>query len=117
MQGAIHVPGYCSTAAPNWGTAPVYAVEVHLPHGNAEPDAGWLTGNRLKAKQRPRHAAPCRTPNLDFPSLKRITHQPAPADLPKEGGRFSSSGNKRLGLLARQRQIPAKSLNIVEMPG
>ncbi|WP_417316221.1 magnesium chelatase domain-containing protein, partial [Cycloclasticus pugetii] len=53
--------------------------------------------------------------NLDFPSLKRITINLAPADLPKEGGRFDLA--VALGLLAASGQIPADSLEHCECLG
>src|SRR5690606_10496119 len=50
-----------------------------------------------------------------FPSLKRITINLAPADLPKEGGRFDLA--IALGLLAASGQIPAASLEHCEVLG
>ena len=94
--------------------APVVTVEVHLANGMPSLTLVGLPETAVKeSKDRVRSAL--QNANLDFPSLKRITINLAPADLPKEGGRFDLA--IALGLLAASGQIPADSLEHCECLG
>lgn len=94
--------------------APSVTVEVHLANGMPSLTLVGLPETAVKeSKDRVRSAL--QNANLDFPSLKRITINLAPADLPKEGGRFDLA--IALGLLAASGQIPADSLEHCECLG
>ncbi|MFO7704496.1 MAG: YifB family Mg chelatase-like AAA ATPase [Halopseudomonas sp.] len=94
--------------------APAVTVEVHLANGMPSLTLVGLPETAVKeSKDRVRSAL--QNANLDFPSLKRITINLAPADLPKEGGRFDLA--IALGLLAASGQIPADSLEHCECLG
>ncbi|MFN3581215.1 MAG: YifB family Mg chelatase-like AAA ATPase, partial [Pseudomonas sp.] len=94
--------------------APQVTVEVHLANGMPSLTLVGLPETAVKeSKDRVRSAL--QNANLDFPSLKRITINLAPADLPKEGGRFDLA--IALGLLAASGQIPADSLAECECLG
>ncbi|PCC99670.1 YifB family Mg chelatase-like AAA ATPase [Halopseudomonas pelagia] len=94
--------------------APAVTVEIHLANGMPSLTLVGLPETAVKeSKDRVRSAL--QNANLDFPSLKRITINLAPADLPKEGGRFDLA--VALGLLAASGQIPADSLEHCECLG
>jgi magnesium chelatase family protein len=93
--------------------APVVTVEVHL--------AGGLPGVRLVGlpeaevrEARDRVRAALQNAQFEFPARK-ITVNLAPADLPKESGRFDLP--IALGILAATGQIPAAALDPYEFAG
>jgi len=86
--------------------APLVTVEVHLANGLPSMSIVGLPETAVKeSKDRVRGAI--LNSQFDFP-LRRITINLAPADLPKEGGRFDLA--IALGILAASRQIPDKEL-------
>lgn len=94
--------------------APPVTVEVHLANGMPSLTLVGLPETAVReSKDRVRSAL--QNARLDFPSLKRITINLAPADLPKEGGRFDLA--IALGLLAASGQIAADSLEHCECLG
>ncbi len=93
--------------------APEVCVEVHL--GNGLPSlsiVGLPEAAVRESKDRVRAALI--NSHFDFPA-RRITVNLAPADLPKEGGRFDLP--IALGVLAASGQIPADALDSVEFLG
>ena len=94
--------------------APSVTVEVHLANGMPSLTLVGLPETAVReSKDRVRSAL--QNAKLEFPSLKRITINLAPADLPKEGGRFDLA--IALGLLAASGQIPADCLDQCECLG
>src|SRR5690554_2039023 len=94
--------------------APPVTVEVHLANGMPGLALVGLPETAVReSKDRVRSAL--QNACLEFPSLKRITINLAPADLPKEGGRFDLA--IALGLLAASNQIPADCLQHCEVLG
>ncbi|SDS54193.1 magnesium chelatase family protein [Halopseudomonas sabulinigri] len=94
--------------------APPVSVEVHLANGMPSLTLVGLPETAVReSKDRVRSAL--QNAQLDFPSLKRITINLAPADLPKEGGRFDLA--IALGLLAASGQIPGDALAECECIG
>lgn len=94
--------------------APAVTVEVHLANGMPSLTMVGLPETAVReSKDRVRSAL--QNARLEFPSLKRITINLAPADLPKEGGRFDLA--VALGLLAASGQIPADCLDNCEVLG
>ena len=93
--------------------APAVSVEVHLANGLPNMNIVGLpdTGVR-EAKDRVRAAL--QNSGFDVPN-RRITINLAPADLPKESGRFDLP--IALGILAASEQIPAKALEHYEFAG
>lgn len=93
--------------------APAVTVEIHLSNGLPALSIVGLpeTGVR-ESKERVRSAL--LTAGFEFPA-KRITINLAPADLPKEGGRFDLP--IALGILAASGQLPADSLQSCECVG
>ena len=86
--------------------APPVTVEVHLANGLPGLSIVGLPETAVKeSKDRVRGAL--LNSQFEFP-LKRITINLAPADLPKEGGRFDLP--IALGILAASGQIPAQAL-------
>ncbi|MDX1656930.1 MAG: magnesium chelatase domain-containing protein, partial [Candidatus Competibacteraceae bacterium] len=86
--------------------APAVQVEVHLSNGLPGLSIVGLPEAAVKeSKDRVRGAI--LTGNFQFPA-RRITINLAPADLPKEGGRFDLP--IALGILAASGQIPAEPL-------
>lgn len=86
--------------------APPVTVEVHLSNGLPGFTIVGLPETAVKeSKDRVRSAI--LNSHLDFPA-RRITVNLAPADLPKEGGRFDLP--IALGILAASEQIPAERL-------
>lgn len=93
--------------------APQVTVEVHLANGLPSFTIVGLPETEVKeAKDRVRAAlVNCR---FNFPA-RRITVNLAPADLPKESGRFDLP--IALGILAASGQIPDAALNQLEFAG
>ncbi len=93
--------------------APQVTVEVHLANGLPAFAIVGLPETEVKeAKDRVRAAI--QTSRFEFPA-QRITVNLAPADLPKESGRFDLP--IALGILAASRQIPAERLDAFEFAG
>src|SRR5262245_20656075 len=93
--------------------APLVTVEVHLANGLPSFTIVGLPDTEVReAKDRVRAAL--QNARFDFPS-RRITVNLAPADLPKEGGRFDLP--IALGILAASGQLPAQALDRYEFAG
>ena len=93
--------------------APAVTVEAHLANGLPALTLVGLPETAVKeSKDRVRSAIINST--LDFPA-RRITLNLAPADLPKDGGRFDLA--IALGILAASGQLPAVALEQVECLG
>ena len=89
------------------------AVEVHLSGGLPQFNIVGLPDTEVK-EARERVRAAIINGNFDFPR-RRITINLAPADLPKEGGRYDLP--IALGILAASGQIPAEKLQQHEFSG
>ena len=94
-------------------SAPEVAVEVHLAGGLPRVTLVGLPDTEVK-EAGDRVRAALHNSGFEFPS-KRITVNLAPADLPKESGRFDLP--IALGILAASGQIPGKMLNDYEFAG
>jgi len=93
--------------------APLVTVEVHLSNGLPSLSIVGLPETAVKeSKDRVRGAI--LNSKFDFPA-RRITINLAPADLPKEGGRFDLA--IALGILAASRQVPDNELRDYEFAG
>ncbi|MGF1726462.1 YifB family Mg chelatase-like AAA ATPase [Photobacterium nomapromontoriensis] len=93
--------------------APAVTVEVHISNGMPALALVGLPETSVKeAKDRVRSAIV--NAGFEFPS-RRITVNLAPADLPKEGGRFDLP--IALGILAASEQIPLNKLQDFEFLG
>ena len=93
--------------------APLVTVEVHLSGGLPRMSIVGLPEAEVKeSKDRVRSAII--NSNFEYPR-RRITVNLAPADLPKEGGRFDLA--IALGILGASRQIPANCLADYEFIG
>ncbi|WP_417445555.1 YifB family Mg chelatase-like AAA ATPase [Kangiella sp.] len=93
--------------------APLVTVEVHLSHGLPSLNIVGLPEAAVKeSKDRVRSAII--NSNFEFPA-RRITINLAPADLPKEGGRFDLP--IALGILAASGQLPSDYLSNYEFIG
>jgi len=93
--------------------APLVTVEVHLSNGLPALSIVGLPEAAVKeSKDRVRSAII--NSYLEFPA-RRITVNLAPADLPKEGGRYDLA--IALGILAASGQIPLESLHETEFLG
>src|ERR1700754_2825803 len=99
--------------APAAGRAPEVTVEVHLANGLPSFSIVGLPDLEVR-ESRERVRAALQNCGLDFP-VRRITVNLAPADLPKESGRFDLP--IALGMLAASGQIPAQSLAHREFAG
>jgi magnesium chelatase family protein len=86
--------------------APEVTVEVHLSNGLPSLSIVGLPETEVK-ESRDRVRSALLTSRFEFPT-RRITVNLAPADLPKEGGRFDLP--IALGILAASGQIPADAL-------
>jgi len=87
--------------------APTVTVEVHLANGLPSFSLVGLAETEVKeARERVRCAI--QHSGLEFPSNKRITVNLAPADLPKDSGRFDLP--IALGILAAHGQLDTKAL-------
>ena len=93
--------------------APQVAVEVHITGGLPGVTLVGLPDTEVK-EARDRVRAALQNSGFEFPA-KRITVNLAPADLPKESGRFDLP--IALGILAASGQIPAKALDDYEFAG
>lgn len=94
--------------------APAVTVEVHLANGLPSFTLVGLADTEVKeARERVRCAI--QNSGLDFPSNKRITVNLAPADLPKDSGRFDLP--IALGILAAHGQLDAEALALHEFAG
>ena len=88
--------------------APAVTVEVHMANGLPSFTLVGLADVEVKeARERVRSAI--LNSGLDFPHNQRITVNLAPADLPKDSGRFDLP--IALGILAASGQIDASKLN------
>ncbi len=93
--------------------APLVTVEVHLSNGLPSLSIVGLPETAVKeSKDRVRSAL--LNSHFDFPA-RRITINLAPADLPKEGGRFDLP--IALGILAASGQLPTDLLQDYEFVG
>ena len=93
--------------------APLITVEIHLSNGLPSLSIVGLPETAVKeSKDRVRSAL--LNAGFDFPA-RRITINLAPADLPKEGGRYDLP--IALGILAASGQIPPESLEKKECLG
>src|SRR5260221_4252450 len=93
--------------------APLVTVEAHLANGLPSFTIVGLPDTEVKeAKDRVRAAL--QNANFEFPA-RRITVNLAPADLPKESGRFDLP--IALGILAASGQIPGDKLAEYEFAG
>ena len=93
--------------------APEVVVEVHLANGLPAFNLVGLPDAEVR-EARDRVRAALQTSGFEFPQRK-ITVNLAPADLPKEGGRFDLP--IALGLLAASGQVPEAALEGVEFVG
>ncbi|HET7306936.1 MAG TPA: YifB family Mg chelatase-like AAA ATPase [Gammaproteobacteria bacterium] len=99
--------------APAGVDAPAVTVEVHISNGlPALTMVGLPEAAVRESKDRVRSAL--LNANYEFPP-RRITVNLAPADLPKEGGRFDLA--IALGILAASGQLPAEILSQYEFLG
>ena len=89
-------------------------VEVHLANGLPSFMLVGLADIEVK-EARERVRAAIQNSGLDFPTNKRITVNLAPADLPKESGRFDLP--IALGILAASGQIDPARLGSFEFAG
>ncbi|MGB6099796.1 MAG: magnesium chelatase domain-containing protein, partial [Comamonas sp.] len=94
--------------------APSVTVEVHLANGLPSFTLVGLADVEVK-EARERVRAALLNSGLEFPSNKRITVNLAPADLPKDSGRFDLP--IALGLLAASGQIDAARMAGWEFAG
>ncbi len=93
--------------------APLVTIEVHLSNGLPGLSIVGLPETAVKeSKDRVRGAII--NSNFEFP-LRRITINMAPADLPKEGGRYDLP--IAIGILAASGQIPKNDLERYEFAG
>ncbi|KWA18102.1 YifB family Mg chelatase-like AAA ATPase [Burkholderia territorii] len=92
--------------APAAGRAPDVTVEVHLANGLPSFSIVGLPDLEVR-ESRERVRAALQNCGFDFP-VRRITVNLAPADLPKESGRFDLP--IALGILAANGQLPAETL-------
>ncbi|MCI1193083.1 YifB family Mg chelatase-like AAA ATPase [Calidifontimicrobium sp. SYSU G02091] len=94
--------------------APEVQVEVHLANGLPSFTLVGLADTEVK-EARERVRAALTHSGLGFPHNKRVTVNLAPADLPKESGRFDLP--IALGILAAAGQVDAARLADVEFAG
>ena len=93
--------------------APAVTVEVHLANGLPSFTLVGLADTEVK-EARERVRAAMQNAGLEFPHNKRITVNLAPADLPKDSGRFDLP--IALGILAASGQIDAARLAATNSP-
>jgi magnesium chelatase family protein len=94
--------------------APAVTVEVHLANGLPSFTLVGLADTEVK-EARERVRAALQTSGLEFPHNKRVTVSLAPADLPKESGRFDLP--IALGILAAAGHVDAGRLAAFEFAG
>src|ERR1700730_6136795 len=99
--------------APALERAPEVTVEVHLANGLPSLSIVGLPDLEVRESRERVRAALCNC-GFEFPA-RRITVNLAPADLPKESGRFDLA--IALGILAASRQIPSEQLERHEFAG
>jgi magnesium chelatase family protein len=95
-------------------SAPAVTVEVHLANGLPAFNLVGLADTEVK-EARERVRAALLSVGLDFPMNRRVTVNLAPADLPKESGRFDLP--IALGILAATGVIDAQRLGGYEFAG
>ena len=93
--------------------APAVTVEVHLANGLPSFTLVGLPDTEVR-EARERVRAALLTSRFEFPA-RRITVNLAPADLPKESGRFDLP--IALGILAATGQVPTRTLDQYEFAG
>ncbi|NOQ35433.1 MAG: YifB family Mg chelatase-like AAA ATPase [Methylococcaceae bacterium] len=93
--------------------APLVTIEVHISNGLPSLSLVGLPETAVKESKDRVHGAILNS-NFQFP-MQRITINLAPADLPKEGGRFDLA--IALGILAASGQIPNNTLEQYECVG
>ena len=93
--------------------APAVTIEVHLANGLPQLSIVGLPEAAVK-ESKDRVRAAILNSEFEFPS-RRITINLAPADLPKDGGRFDLP--IALGILAASGQIPMDALDQYEFAG
>ena len=93
--------------------APLVSVEVHLSNGLPGLSIVGLPETAVR-ESKDRVRAALMNSGFEFPA-RRITINLAPADLPKEGGRFDLA--IALGILAASRQLPPEPLQDHEFTG
>ena len=93
--------------------APPVTVEVHLANGLPSLSIVGLPETAVK-ESKDRVRAALQNARFEFPA-RRITINLAPADLPKEGGRFDLP--IAIGILAASGQIPIRDLDKYEFMG
>ena len=93
--------------------APEVTVEVHLANGLPSFTIVGLPETEVK-ESKDRVRAALQNAGFEFPA-RRITVNLAPADLPKESGRFDLP--IALGILAASQQMPADTLDRYEFAG
>jgi magnesium chelatase family protein len=103
----VHSRGLSGMAAPE------VTVEVHLANGLPSFTLVGLPDTEVR-EARERVRAALQNSRFDFPT-RRITVNLAPADLPKESGRFDLP--IALGILAASGQLPARALAAYEFAG
>lgn len=94
--------------------APEVTVEVHLANGLPCFTLVGLADTEVK-EARERVRAALSNSGLEFPHNKRITINLAPADLPKESGRFDLP--MAVGILAALGHVDARQLEAMEFAG
>lgn len=94
-------------------SAPSVTIEVHIVKGFPKFNIVGLPETAVKESKHRVHSAIINS-CFNFP-MQRITVNLAPADLPKEGGRFDLP--IALGVLAASKQISAELLNSYEFAG
>ncbi len=94
--------------------SPPVTVEVHLANGLPSVTLVGLADTEVK-EARERVRAALQTSGLAWPANKRITVNLAPADLPKESGRFDLP--IAVGILAASGQLDADKLAAFEFAG
>ncbi len=93
--------------------APLVTVEVHLSNGLPSMSIVGMPETGVR-ESRDRVRSAILNSHLEFPA-RRITINLAPADLPKEGGRYDLA--IALGILAASQQVPENSLDNIECLG
>lgn len=106
-------PAILYSRALNGMQAPQVVVEVHLANGLPSFTIVGLPETEVK-ESKDRVRAAIQTAQFEFPA-RRITVNLAPADLPKESGRYDLP--IALGILAASRQIPSTYLDDYEFAG
>ncbi len=95
-------------------SAPAVLVEVHLANGLPSFTIVGLPDTEVR-ESKDRVRAALQSSQLEFPHNKRITVNLAPADLPKESGRFDLP--IAIGILAASGQVPLAEAEKYEYAG